>query len=686
MKNHFLFEIGCEELPPKNLFSLVENLKALVVSELAKMALQHGEISTYATPRRLAIYIKDLADSVPTSYQLHKGPAVNMAFDNEGKPTPAALGFARKWGCEPSQLAVEEAKLVFRQEIPGKSAMELMPTILAQALAQLPLSKSMRWGNDNIEFVRPVHWLVMLYGNEVVPAKLLGQTADRHTYGHRFHHPQAIALAQATDYPQALYEGKVIADFQQRKALIQQQILTKAEQYQGQAIVDADLLEEVTGLVEWPVALVADFDKKFLQIPAEALITSMKVHQKCFPLMDKQGGLLAHFITISNIESKNPTEVITGNARVMAARLADAAYFYHTDCQQSLLNRLEDLKNVIFQAELGSLHNKALRLADLSADIAKELHANVQWAEQAGLLAKADLLSQMVNEFPELQGIMGYYYALHDGLDNTIALAIKEHYLPRFAGDSLPQSHEACAVALAERLDKLVGIFGINQLPSGDKDPFALRRAALGLLRIILEKALPLDLAELLQQSFNRYQPMRLNPQTTAQVYEFILERLRAWYLEQGISSDIFNAVAAIAVTKPYDFHLRIQAVQAFTYLPQAKALATANKRVSQILKKEEASLGANITDPHLFRDDSERQLAQLIAAKTQQIAPLYATANYTQVLTELATLQPAIDAFFDNVMVMVDDIAVRTNRLALLQDLRQLFTQVADISQLQQM
>jgi len=689
MQHDFLLEIGAEELPAKSLESLGKTLADNIQQGLNKEALSFAGIEFFATPRRLAVLVKQLQEQQPDRAMERRGPAIKAAYDAQNQPTPALTGFARSCGVDITQLEKQETPqgtwLIHRYTEKGKSIHELMPAIVTQAIANLPITKPMRWADTETQFARPVQWIVILYGSKIIKAEILGLTANYISHGHRFHHPQPIIITEANQYAELLEKkAYVIADFARRRNIIHQQIIQIAQTAGGTAVIDQDLLNEVTGIIEWPVALLVHFDKIFLTVPKEALISAMQHHQKSFPVVGKDQQLLPVFITISNIESLNRDEVIQGNARVMRARLSDAKFFYETDCKITLAERLPELKNIVFQAKLGSVYDKSQRISQLASYIAEKINANQQQAERAGLLAKTDLISNMVNEFPELQGIMGDYYARHDQEPTEVATAIREHYLPRFAGDVLPETTAGCALALADRLDTLVGIFGINQAPTGDKDPFGLRRAAVGILRILVEKQLNINLLELLEKAANNY-PMPLpNANAVAQTFDFIYERFRAWYQEHNISADVFAAVYAKRPASPFDFALRIKAVSEFRQLPQATALIAANKRVSNLLVKEnQQNLTGEIVNA-LLQESAEQQLTQALSEKNTQVTPLYQTANYTAALTELAGLQPVIDTFFDKVMVMVEDQKLRHNRLLLLNKLRELFLQVADISLLQ--
>lgn len=680
-----LFEIGTEELPPRQLAALAAALGDHLAAALEKANLAHTGITTFATPRRLAVRVEGLVEEQDSQWIEKRGPALKAAFDADGNPTLACLGFVSACGGSVDQLAIEETDkgswVYFRKQLSGKTTISLLPQLLQHAIERLPIAKPMRWGDHDTEFVRPVHWIVLLFGEEVVPITLLGQTADRYTYGHRFHHPGAIALPHPRDYERLLRDpGRVIASYSERRAAICTEINTVLTGT-GQVLLDDALLDEVTGIVEWPVALRCTFDAQFLQIPPEVLITAMKSHQKCFAVHDAQQNLLPCFVTVSNIASQQPARVIAGNQRVMRARLADAQFFYHRDVRHRLETRLASLDQVVFQQRLGTLGDKARRLTALTSYLAAQLGMDGVASSRAALLCKADLVTAMVGEFPELQGVMGYYYALADSEPQAVALAIREHYLPRFAGDELPASEAGCLVSIADRVDTLVGLMGINQPPSGEKDPYGLRRAALGALRIMIERRLAIDLHALLSAAYAGFADRLSNPAAVQQTFDFMMERLRAWYADRGITTEVFNAVLARAPQQPLDFHQRLQAVQHFQALPEAAALAAAHKRVSNILKNQAGEWRNYPVNPDLLQHDAERQLLAALEQKNKQVEPLFGAGHYTEALTALATLRPAVDAFFDQVMVLVEDDKLRTNRLALLYQLQQLFLQVADIS-----
>ena len=683
--NNLIIEIGCEELPPKRMWKLASGFAENFKAELDKMALSYKEVVPYAAPRRLALKVTQLQQEQPARVIERQGPSLKAAYDKEGSPTIACLGFAKSCNVSIDQLSVKETDkgswVVCHITEPGKDINELLPAFLQDALRKLPIAKPMRWGANDFEFVRPVHWIMMLSGNQVVRGSLFGCDFGAKTFGHRFHAPQAIQLNHADEYVNQLkIQGQVVVDFEERKNLILNQ-MEAAVKTQGAALIDEKLLNEVTGLVEWPEVLIGKFNSNYLKVPREALITAMQSHQKCFAIEKSPGQLAPLFIMVSNIHSKDPAAVIKGNERVMNARLSDAAFFYHKDCQTPLSKHQKELNDVLFQKQLGSMGDKVKRLQKIADYIAKQLGADHDTVKRAAGLAKCDLLSEMVGEFPELQGTMGYYYALHDQEDEAVAIAIRDHYSPRFASDQLPTTTESCCLALADRLDTIVGIIGINKLPTGDKDPYAVRRAALGLIRILIERELPLNITQLLKHSISAFSVELPNKKTLEQSENFISERLRYWYLDKNVSAEIFAAVAACEPENPVDFAKRVSAVQQFQTLPEAGALAAANKRVSNILKKQEDAHIPKAASEKLFDSDAERSLFDALNQCRNQFETLYAEENYTQALTSLAILKTPVDDFFDKVMIMVDDKKVRENRLALLTTLRNLFTRVADIS-----
>lgn len=682
-----LIEIGTEELPPKALSSLSRAFQREIEQGLGKNHLAFEGSRRFATPRRLAVLVTGLQAVQEDATVERFGPAVAAAFDDAGKPTKAAEGFARSCGVEVSALAQKDdgkvTKLYFSATRAGEPASRLLPGIIDQALAALPIPKRMRWGSARDEFVRPVHWVVILHGEEVVPATILGIDSGNLTRGHRFHHPDPITLSNPGDYESALGQARVIVDFDTRKDKIRTQVEAQAAALGACVVIDEDLLDEVAALVEWPVALAGSFDEGFLAVPKEALVSSMKNHQKCFYLEDGKGNIKPNFITVSNLASKDPAKVVAGNEKVIRPRLADAAFFFDQDKKHSLASRRDDLKTVIFEQSLGTLYEKTTRVAGLSAFIAAEMAADSDMAVRAAELGKCDLLTGMVGEFAELQGIMGYYYARHDGEADEVALALNEQYLPRFAGDQLPQTRTGTVLALAERLDTIVGLFGIGQPPTGSKDPYALRRAALGILRIIVEKNLKLDLGLCVANAISQYSDLPAHDGLETAVLDFIFDRFRAWYADAGVPVRVFQSVDAVRPGSPQDFDLRIKAVTAFASLDEADALAMANKRVSNILAKLDSQPALDIDD-NLLTETAEIRLAKAITALQQQVGPLLDAQDYSKALTLMASLRSDVDTFFDEVMVNTDDAAIRQNRQSLLQQLRQLFLQIADISHLQ--
>jgi glycyl-tRNA synthetase beta chain len=686
-----LFEIGTEELPPKSLRSLRDSLHATLISLLQENHLGHAGSQAYATPRRLAVLVKDLEIAQPDREVVRRGPAISAAFDADGNPTRPAIGFASSCGVSVAELdRLETDKgtwLVWRSTETGKPAAEILPDLIEKALKTLPVPKRMRWGCSSIEFVRPVHWAVLLLGDEPVPAEILGVRCDRYTRGHRFHHNETIAINSAADYSETLATiGQVIADMDQRSESIRKQVIAAGAALGGNARIDTELLDEVTALVEWPVAITGGFDRRFLEVPAEALISSMQDHQKFFPVIHPDGSLMPNFITVANIVSKDPEQVRAGNERVIRPRLEDAAFFWAQDRKQTLESRIPQLDAMTFQKQLGSLGDKQKRVAAVAASMATALGIETYCVQRAATLSKCDLLTNMVFEFPELQGVMGRYYALHDGEDPEVANALDEQYQPRFAGDILPSTMTGQILAVAERLDTLTGIFAIGQTPTGDKDPFGLRRAALGLLRILVEKQLDLDLEAMIETAATNFPDDVLAGKAIPSLLNFILERLRAYYLDAGFDVQNFDAVMSRQPTRPLDFDQRMHAVKAFRELPEADSLAAANKRIRNILRKAHEA-GINTTteyDADLLKEQAERDLATALENLQAQVRPLFAEREYKQALRTLAALQAPVDTFFEKVMVMCDEMALRNNRLALLNALSELFLEVADISLLQ--
>jgi glycyl-tRNA synthetase beta chain len=684
-----LFELGTEELPPKALKRLSEALTQHFVEGLDQAGLEHGAVESFATPRRLALLIQDCMLKQPDRQIDRRGPALQAAYDKDGKPTKAAEGFARSCGTTVDQLSQQETDkgtwLTYQLDQPGQAASELLPGIAEQALNKLPIPKRMRWGASEAQFVRPVHWLLFLHGEQVVDCTLLDAEADRLTYGHRFHHPAAITVFNPDDYATVLEDmGQIIPGFEVRKAKIRQAVEHSASALGGQADLDEDLLDEVTALNEWPVPISASFEQRFLEVPQEALVATMKGNQKYFPLFDAEGRLMNHFITIANIDSPQPELIQEGNQRVIRPRLADAMFFWEQDGKQRLEDRLESLKSVVFQNKLGSMYDKSDRVSKLAAAIADEIGGDADLAQRAGLLSRCDLMTDMVFEFPDMQGVMGRYQAQRDGENPELAEAMDEFYMPRFSGDQLPQSRTGIAISLAEKLDTLVGIFGIGQRPTGDKDPFALRRAALGALRIVREHSLTLNLRELLSTVAESMADHLTEKDVVNAVYDFMLERLKGLYQDEGVPVDLFQAVAEVSPHTIADFDRRVEAMGEFRQLPEATSLAAANKRIRNILKKSSEALSQR-ADASLFQDQAERDLLAKLDEVTPQAQPLFDRGDYAEGLRILASLKQPVDDFFDQVMVMAEQDDLRINRLTLLSQLESLFLSVADISLLQE-
>lgn len=680
----FFVEIGTEELPPKALKSLATAFADNLQAELAKLELSHSDVHWYAAPRRLAVRINALSAQQADKVVEKRGPALASAFDAGGNPTKAAQGWAAGCGITVEQAEKLEtdkgAWLLHKAKVAGAATVSLLPEVVQQALAKLPIAKPMRWGNSTAEFIRPVHTIIMLFGRDVVPATILGRDSGNQTHGHRFHAPEKVTINHADDYLASMRSAFVVADFAERKAFIAAEVEKTALALQGKALMDDALLEEVTALVEWPVVLVGSFEESFLQVPPEPLISTMKDNQKYFPLLDSNGKLQNKFIFVANIASKEPQQIISGNEKVVRPRLSDAQFFFNTDRKQKLVERLDSLKTVLFQQQLGTLAEKSERISKVAGFVAAKIGADISAAERAGLLSKTDLMTNMVGEFPEVQGIMGMHYARLDGENEAVALALNEQYMPRFAGDELPSRLEGAAVAIADKLDTLVGIFGIGQAPKGDKDPFALRRAAIGALRIMVDKQLPLDLVEAIAFSQQSFGTKLTNNNVAEDVLDFMLGRFRAWYEAEGYGVDVIQAVLARRPTNPSDFDRRVKAVAEFRKLDAAAALAAANKRVANILAKVDGSI-ADTVNTALLQEDAERALHKAIVAEQAYQAGQH---SYTEGLAHLAAMREVIDTFFDKVMVNADDAAVRANRQALLKQLRELFLQVADISLLQ--
>ncbi|WP_137822139.1 glycine--tRNA ligase subunit beta [Pseudomonas sp. D(2018)] len=673
----FLVELGTEELPPKALKSLGDAFLGGIEQGLKAAGLGYAKAQVFAAPRRLAVVVEQLATQQPDRSVNLDGPPVQAAFDAEGKPTQAALGFARKCGVDLEQIDKSGPKLKFSQTIPGQPASGLLPGIVETSLAALPIPKRMRWAARREEFVRPTQWLVMLFGEEVVDCVILAQKAGRESRGHRFHNPDNIRISKPSTYLEDLRSAHVLADFAERREIIAKRVAELAAEQKGTAVVPADLLDEVTALVEWPVPLVCSFEERFLEVPQEALITTMQDNQKYFCLLDANGKLLPRFITVANVDSKDPAQIISGNEKVVRPRLTDAEFFFKQDKKQKLESFNERLKNVVFQAQLGTVFEKAERVSRLAGFVAEQIGADPARAARAGILAKCDLATEMVGEFPEMQGIAGYYYAINDGEPEDVAQALNEQYMPRGAGAELPQTLTGAAVAVADKLDTLVGIFGIGMLPTGSKDPFALRRQALGVLRILIEKQLNLDLAAAVAFAVDLYGAKVKSEGLADQVLEFVFDRLRARYEDEGVDVAVYLSVRALQPTSALDFDQRVQAVQAFRKLPEAAALAAANKRVSNLLSKAEGSVPGSV-DNALLQEAAEQALAKAVADAEVALAN---AGSYREALERLASLREPVDSFFEAVLVNAEDAAVRSNRYALLAKLRGLFLGVADIS-----
>ena len=685
---NFLAEIGTEELPPKALKKLATAFAENVEAELNQAGLSFDKVEWFAAPRRLAVKVLGLATSQPSKEVEKRGPAVSAAFDAEGKPTKAAEGWAKGCGITVEQaerIATDKGEwLVHRAVIEGQPTKNLLVGMISNALAKLPIPKTMRWGDKTEQFVRPVHTVTLLLGNELIEGEILGVASGTTVRGHRFLGEREFQISHADQYPALLKEkGSVVADFNERKALILAKAQEKATALGGVADIEEDLLDEVTSLVEYPNVLAAKFEERFLAVPAEALVYTMKGDQKYFPIYDKEGKLLPHFIFVSNINPEDPNKIIEGNEKVVRPRLTDAEFFFKTDLKQRLEDQLPRLETVLFQQQLGTLRDKTARIEQLAGEIAKQIGADEAKAKRAGLLSKCDLMTNMVFEFTDTQGVMGMHYARHDGEDEEVAAALNEQYMPRFAGDELPKSLVASSVALADKFDTLTGIFGIGQAPKGSADPFALRRAALGALRIIVEKNLPLDLSDLVATSAKLFGDKLTNSNVVEEVVDFMLGRFRAWYQDEGIAVDVIQAVLARRPTRPADFDARVRAVSHFRTLDSAEALAAANKRVSNILAKVEGEISSEI-DRTLLVEAEEKALAEQVIALQAELAPLFEKGEYQIALDRLAGLREVVDNFFDKVMVNVEDEKLRQNRLAILNNLRNLFLQVADISVLQ--
>jgi glycyl-tRNA synthetase beta chain len=685
-KQHLLFELGSEELPPKTLLKLSNALLDGIVQGLNAAELGFTASKAYCTPRRLAVFIENLASSQPDKTVEKRGPAIQAAFAPDGSPSKAALGFASSCGTTFDQLErlkTEKGEwLSYTQAVKGQNTEELIADIIRASIANLPIAKRMRWGSFTTEFVRPVHWAVLLYGDSVIETEILGLHTGRETQGHRFHAPQKISIDKPENYADILYtQGKVIADIEQRKAIIKDAATSAAANVGGIAHIEVDLLEEIAALNEFPVPITGGFHDRFLALPAEVLITTMQTNQKYFPVKNADGGLLAHFVTFSNIESTRPESIQQGNERVVTPRLADAEFFWNQDRKQTLAERVLSLSNIVFQEKLGTVADKTHRVIKLAEFIAQHLNADVELAKRAALLAKADLLTSMVGEFGNLQGIMGRYYALVEGEASEVAWALEEQYFPKQSGSPTASSATGQILAIAEKIDTLTGIFSAGLIPTGDKDPYALRRAALGSLRTLIENDLTLDIRKVIAFSLSLFTHSFDVANTETAVVDFVFDRLKGYCLDKGYSADEFDAVMTVKPADPLDFMQRLAAVKAFRQLPEAESLAAANKRIRNILKKSESPIGTTIG---ALVEAAEVQLLTSAKQSAVDIAPLLAQRDYSATLTRLAALRHDVDAFFDSVMVMCDDLELRANRLALLNMLSEQFLTCADISKLQ--
>ena len=683
---HLLFELGSEELPPKTLLRLSNALLNGIIQGLNAAELTFTGSKAYATPRRLAVFIENLSAAQPDKTVEKRGPAIQAAFAPDGSPSKAAQGFAASCGTTFDQLErllTDKGEwLSFTQSVKGQATENLIPDIIRQSIAGLPIAKRMRWGSFTTEFVRPVHWAVLLYGDKVIDTEILGLKTGAATQGHRFHAPQKITLTKPEDYADALYQqGHVIADFEQRKTIIRDAAQKAADAVGGIAHIEDDLLEEIAALNEWPVPITGTFDPRYLELPPEVLITTMQTNQKYFPVENAEGGLLANFITFSNIESTNPKSIQQGNERVVTPRLSDAEFFWNQDRKKVLEDRVESLSSVIFQENLGTVYDKTIRVRNLAKFIAGHLGADVELAERAALLAKTDLMTEMVGEFGNLQGIMGRYYALAEHEPKAVALALEEQYFPKQSGSPTAGTVTGQILAIAEKIDTLVGIFAVGLIPTGDKDPYALRRAALGILRTVIENNLNINIVELAEFASAQIKTAADQAETADRVIGFIFERLKGYCLEQGYTADEFDAVIAVTPAEPLDFMQRLQAVKAFRQLPEAESLAAANKRIRNILKKSDTQPADKVGE---LLEPQEKQLLQAALQSEDDIQPLLAQRNYQATLNRLAGLRNDVDAFFDHVMVMTDDLDLRANRLALLNLLSEQFLTCADISKLQ--
>lgn len=679
-----LFELGCEELPPTTLKTLRDHLLNGICAGLDDANLSYGKTHSFASPRRLAVWIEGVETAQADETVEKRGPAVAAAYDKEGNPSKAALGFARGCGAEFSDLGTLKTDkgewLSYKKLEKGQAAEALIPGIIEKSLNRLPIAKRMRWGSSNEAFVRPVHWVVLLFGNDVINSQFYGITASNTTFGHRFHAPAGISIDKPSDYSEQLSKAMVIADFEERKAAIEKQAIQAAEAVNGNAHIEPSLLDEISALVEFPVAVTGRFDEHFLALPKEVLITTMQINQKYFPVLDSAGALLPFFITISNIQSTNPASVSHGNERVISPRLSDAEFFWQQDLKTSLADRIASLDNVVFQHKLGSVGDKTRRIEKLSSELAKQLGHNLDYASRAALLSKTDLVTDMVGEFASLQGVIGRYYATENAEPEEVATAIQEQYLPKQSGGTLPSTQTGQILALSDKLDTVVGIFSIGLLPTGDKDPFALRRASLGVLRILIEHNIKLDLKSLVSLSCQHFNHDFDEDSTTKQVIGFMLDRLKGYCLSQGFSPEQFAAVTSVNCTEPVDFMNRLQAVKEFALLDEAASLGEANKRIQNLLKKAPNNVAEHFNEA-ILSDSQEIHLHKELQKTELQINPLIEQNNYIDALKALSTLKQPIDDFFEHVFIMADDEKVKNTRLALLANIHANFIKIADIS-----
>lgn len=687
-KKDLLIEIGTEDLPARFLLNLSNEFGDVLCDQLSTAELSFSEHKVFCTPRRLAVIVKDLDAKQEDQLIERKGPQAASAFDENGDPTQAAMGFARSYGIELSKLEFEkdssDPRLIYREKCVGINTTELLPKILKNTISKLSIPKRMRWNETAAEFIRPVRWLLVIFGSDTVAANLFSLVASNVTYGHRFHSPKAIVVKHASAYSELLkVKGYVLANFEERQKKILEQVNALSAQVNGKPAYTQELLDEITSLVEWPYALLGSFDKKFLKIQKEVLISTMQDNQKYIPLLDKNGLLLPQFIIISNIESSSPDIVKQGNEKVIVPRFEDAMFFWQRDKSQPLESRLEALKNVVFEKQLGTLFDKTERISKLSEFLCEYTGAEKKQIQVAAKLSKCDLLTEMVGEFPKLQGVIGRQLALHNSMDSEVAHAIEEQYLPRHASDRLPTTLGGKTLALADRLDTLVGIFAIGKKPTGLKDPYGLRRASLAILRIIIETHLNIDLHASLKQAASLF-PNTLNAHAVVEeVFDYIIERLRGYFSDRGVAPDVIDSVLANRTTNPNDIAARIDALCSFRKLPNAESLAAANKRIRNILKKTDRSKIGQV-QKELLKEEAENALHTALEELSGDVEILFQQHEYEQALNKLANLRQPVDTFFDDVMVMDEDEVLKTNRIALLAKIDSLFMHVADFSRLQ--